>query len=75
MKKARGELLVNVKAALHNMSTMLLFIKPTITKAVKKTKDGNKDVLKEAIMIEDKEDMEERNVLLELEEGEANGKI
>ncbi|EZA58998.1 hypothetical protein X777_16958 [Ooceraea biroi] len=71
LKKARGELLTNIRAALHNISTMLFFVKPVAVKAVKKiAKDVNKQTLKEMIAIDDKKDMEE--TLLELEEGEAN---
>ncbi|KYN27066.1 hypothetical protein ALC57_03408 [Trachymyrmex cornetzi] len=60
-----GELLTNIRAALQNMNTMLLCVKHSIKGVVKKpVKDGNKKELTIAI---DKEDIEERDALAEIE--------
>ncbi|XP_018314079.1 uncharacterized protein [Mycetomoellerius zeteki] len=62
---AHGELLTNIRAALQNMNMMLLCVKHSIKGVVKKpVKDGNK---KELIITNDKEDIEERDALTEIE--------
>ncbi|KAL6256384.1 hypothetical protein P5V15_012498 [Pogonomyrmex californicus] len=52
--KTCGELLMNIRAALQSMNTILLFVKPTSKIVKKPVKDGNKKEI-----IDDKEDMEE----------------
>ncbi|KYN02415.1 hypothetical protein ALC62_06795 [Cyphomyrmex costatus] len=61
---AHSELLTNIRATLQNMNTMLLCVKHGIKGVVKKpVKNGNKKEL----IINDKEDIEERDTLAELE--------
>ncbi|XP_024893294.1 uncharacterized protein LOC112468388 [Temnothorax curvispinosus] len=62
--KAHGELLTNIRAALQSMNTMLLCVRHSGKGAVKKpVKNGNK---KEPI-VNDREDVEERDMLAEIE--------
>lgn len=69
---AHGELLTNIRAALQNMNMMLLCVKHSIKGVVKKpVKDGNK---KELIITNDKEDIEERDALTEIERMDTDGK-
>lgn len=63
-------MLTNIRAALQSMNVMLLCVKHTSKNAKKLVKDGNK---KEP-MINDKEDVEERDVLAEIEEMDTDGK-
>ncbi|KAL6445206.1 hypothetical protein ACFW04_002228 [Cataglyphis niger] len=66
-KKTRGELFINVSAALQNINTMLLCVKYTKI-AKKQPREGNKAALKESLMMIEKEDMEEHDMQPELEE-------
>ncbi|CAL1687248.1 unnamed protein product [Lasius platythorax] len=66
-KKTRGELFTNIRAALQNMNMMLLCIKHSTKIARKLPRDVNKNVLKESIIINNREDAEEHDILLELE--------
>ncbi|XP_071649914.1 uncharacterized protein [Temnothorax longispinosus] len=62
--KAHGELLTNIRAALQSMNTMLLCVRHSGKGAAKKpVKNGNK---KEPIA-NDREDVEERDMLAEIE--------
>lgn len=66
-KKTRGELFTNIRAALQNINTMLLCIKYSTKVAKKLPRDGNKAGLKESTIMNEREDAEERDMLLELE--------
>ncbi|KAL6445205.1 hypothetical protein ACFW04_002228 [Cataglyphis niger] len=72
-KKTRGELFINVSAALQNINTMLLCVKYTKI-AKKQPREGNKAALKESLMMIEKEDMEEHDMQPELEEIDTDGK-
>lgn len=71
LKRVRGELLTNVRAALQSMSTMLFCVKQS-GKSPKRAgaKEGNKGIPKES---DDKEDAEERDTLLDFEEMDTDG--
>lgn len=73
-KKILGELFTNVRAALLNINMMLLCMKHSTKGAKKLLKDGNKTGLKESIIMIDREDAEERDMLLELEGIDTDGK-
>ncbi|XP_032690544.1 uncharacterized protein LOC116853526 [Odontomachus brunneus] len=69
LKKTYGELFTNIRAALQNMNMMLLYVKQP-DRGMKKTgKDVGKDMLKE---LDDKEDTNELESLVELEEVDTN---
>ncbi|XP_077265541.1 uncharacterized protein LOC143899261 [Temnothorax americanus] len=68
--KAHGESLTNIRAALQSMNTMLLCVRHSGKGAAKKPgKNGNK---KEPI-VNDREDVEERDVLAEIEGMDTDG--
>jgi len=69
--QAHGELLTNIRAALQSMYTMLLCFKYSGKGAKKLVKEGNK---KESMIINDKEDIEERDMLAEIEGMDIDGK-
>lgn len=74
-KKTCGELLINIKAALQNMNTMLFCIKHSVKGAKKLGRDGNKNTSKEPIIVtNDKEDTEDHDTLPELEKIDTDGK-
>lgn len=74
-KKTCGELLINIKAALQNMNTMLFCIKHSVKGVKKLGRDGNKNTSKEPIIVtNDKEDTEDHDTLPELEKIDTDGK-
>lgn len=73
-KKTRGELFINVKAALQNINTMLFCIKYSTKIAKKLPREGNKAGLKESIIMNEREDAEERDMQPELEGIDTDGK-
>lgn len=73
--KAHGELLTNIRAALQSMNMMLLRVKHNGKgKEEMAKKKLVKDGSKKELMITDKEDAEERDVLAEVEEMDTDGK-
>lgn len=73
-KKTRGELFINVRAALQNINAMLLSIKYSTKIAKKLPREGNKVGLKESIIMNEKEDAEEHDMQPEFEEIDTDGK-
>lgn len=71
LKKTRGDLFTNIRAALQSMNTILLCVKQSGKVTTKKTaKNGGKDMLKES---DDKEDVDELESLAELQEMDTDG--
>lgn len=73
-KKTLGELFTNIRAALLNINMILLCVKLSTKGTKKLPRDANKLGLKESIITIDREDMEERDMLLELEGIDTDGK-
>lgn len=73
-KKTRGELITNIRAALQNMNMMLLCIKHSIKIAKKPLKDMNKNMLKESIFFNEREDAEASIDAMLLEGMDTDGK-
>ncbi|XP_025265806.1 ERC protein 2 isoform X2 [Camponotus floridanus] len=73
-KKTLGELFTNIRAALLNINMILLCVKLSTKSTKKLPRDANKTGLKESIITIDREDVEERDMLLELEGIDTDGK-
>lgn len=73
-KKTLGELFTNIRAALLNINMILLCMKYSTKGTKKLPRDANKTGLKESIITIDREDVEERDMLLELEGIDTDGK-
>ncbi|XP_014487570.1 PREDICTED: uncharacterized protein LOC106751230 isoform X3 [Dinoponera quadriceps] len=74
LKKIRGELFTNIRAALQNINMMLLCVRQSDTKDTTKKKDVGKDVMLKKESNYDQEDTElELESLAELEEVDTDG--